>query len=163
MPGVATVYWVCPLGKGRLAIILRPKGHPALEDDLKALKAEGIDVVVSLLEESEARSLGLAEEGRLAVAAGMEFYRLPCTDMGVLHLPTAKPDIDALRRALADGKSLGLHCRMSMGRAPTLAATLMKLHGIAPDQAWEMISTARGLAVPDTQGQVDWVEALEPW
>jgi hypothetical protein len=45
-----------------------------------------------------------------------------------------------------------------IGRSSLMAACVLVLMGMAPGTAFGLIGKARGLKVPDTEGQRDWVE-----
>jgi protein-tyrosine phosphatase len=137
---------------------MKPRGGDWLEDDLLRMKRDGIETIVSLLEEDEAYLLGLGEESHLAKKIGLQFLSHPIPDV---HIP---PDTSAFRKFVADlaarlqtGESIGVHCRGSIGRSTvTAAATLVHL-GWAPARALDAIQAARGCVVPDTQEQMDWI------
>ena len=59
-------FWVEIEGARRVAIVPRPRGGDWLEDDLKAIKEAGVDVLVSMLTPPEQGELGLDEEATLA-------------------------------------------------------------------------------------------------
>src|ERR1700757_1415212 len=79
---MVNIYWIRHSETPRLAIVARPRGEDRLYDELLALKASGIDILVSLLEPDEAVYLGLAREGELAQKAGLEFVSHPISDRG---------------------------------------------------------------------------------
>ena len=54
------IYQIQGPWRGRLAIVPRPRGGEWLDDDVRALKEQGFDLVVSLLTPDEAIDLGLA-------------------------------------------------------------------------------------------------------
>ena len=58
----ADIYWIDQLAPHRLAIMPRPRGGDWLEDEIRSLRLEGVDVLVSLLTETEARELELDSE-----------------------------------------------------------------------------------------------------
>jgi predicted protein tyrosine phosphatase len=62
--------------------------------------------------------------------------------------------------ALSAGKHLVFHCRQGIGRSSLMAAGALVLVGLAPEQAFERLSQARGRPVPETEGQREWVVAL---
>ncbi|MEZ5300547.1 MAG: hypothetical protein R3F11_07800 [Verrucomicrobiales bacterium] len=55
------------------------------------------------------------------------------------------------------GRSVVFHCRAGIGRSSTMAAAALTCFGIGADEAFARISEARGLQVPDTDEQIDWV------
>jgi protein-tyrosine phosphatase len=155
---VNEIFWIKGVPPAPLAVVLRPRGNDWLEDELLRMKQGGIQTLVSLLEEDEAASLGLAEEGTVAVKLGMQFLSYPVPDV---HVP---PDPDSFRifvaglaNRLEAGIHIGVHCRGSIGRATVMAACTLIHLGWKPKTALEAIEEARGLSVPDTQEQEDWI------
>ena len=146
-------YWIDAPSVGRIAVMRRP--HP---EAFGALKALGVDVVVSLLEPDEALPLGLADEAGLAQAAGIEFLWLPVADHGV---PPRVEPVEAMSaeisRRLKQGKGVAVHCFAGLGRSPLLIAAVMIDAGIDAYKACELISSARGHGVPEMGSQVEWL------
>jgi len=66
--------------------------------------------------------------------------------------------LETLKEKLSAGKNIGIHCRQSIGRAPLLAAILMMMFGVEPEEAFGRIGKARGRSVPETAEQLDWVK-----
>jgi hypothetical protein len=54
-------------------------------------------------------------------------------------------------------QGVGLHCRAGIGRSALVAACVLVLMGMAPGTAFDLIGKARGVRVPDTEGQREWV------
>jgi protein-tyrosine phosphatase len=152
------IFWIEGNPPAPLAIVLRPRGDDWLVDELRRMKQGGIDTLVSLLEENEAIMLGLAEEGPLAEEIGLQFLSFPIPDT---QIPSDRASFRSFVAGLADrlraGKPIGVHCRGSIGRATvTAACTLIQL-GWSPKAALAAIAAARGLDVPDTQEQLEWI------
>ena len=152
------VYWVQGNPKIQLAIVLKPRGDDGLGDDLRQMQQSGVDTLVSLLEPDEASWLGLAEEQRLAEEAGMEFLSYPIRDV---HVPSDVKSfrvfVAGLAERLRSGERIGLHCRGSIGRAPTTAACALIHLGWKPTDALNAIQKARGFPIPDTDEQLRWI------
>jgi protein-tyrosine phosphatase len=147
--------------RGQLAIVPRPRGGEWLEDDVRVWKDDGFDLVVSLLTSDELRDLDLTREAELSRAQGLQFCEFPIPDLGVPHsLAEAQEVVDKLNAALAAGKKVGVHCRQGIGRSGLIAASLLSLSGIDPETAFQRVSAARGLPVPETQEQKRWVIRL---
>lgn len=160
---VKNIFWIRGNTRAPLAIVLCPPGGRGLREELLVMKRDGIDTLVSLLDEEESHLLGLSEEGRLANQAGLQFISFPIPDA---HPPQNKTFFRSFISGLADrlsaGKSVGVHCRGSIGRATvTTACTLIRL-GWQPQAALKAIAIARGHAVPDTQEQEDWILRYKP-
>jgi protein-tyrosine phosphatase len=146
---------------GRLAIMARPRADDWLELDITGWKASGVDLVVSLLEQEEVSELGLQRESELCRASGIEFISFPIPDRGV---PEAQPTLEMARSiadGIAGGRSIAVHCRAGIGRSSIIAACAMICSGIEAEKALASIKAARGLIVPDTEEQRDWVIAFD--
>jgi protein-tyrosine phosphatase len=61
-------------------------------------------------------------------------------------------------RELASGKNVVLHCRQGIGRTGLVAACLLLTKGLDPKAAVQRLSSARGLAVPETTEQREWID-----
>jgi protein-tyrosine phosphatase len=151
-------YWIDTGNAGRLAILPRPRGGDWLEDEARAWSRAGIDTVVSLLEPDEAADLELADEERASTASGIQFVSLPVPDRGTPESRSAVATVAAaLAEAIAAGKRVGMHCRQGVGRSAVLAACVLITLGVDPATALARITAARGLPVPETPEQRQWV------
>jgi protein-tyrosine phosphatase len=129
--------------------------------DVEEMKAEGIDVLVSLLEAAEAVDLGLAEEERQCSEAGIEFVSVPVPDRGVPeHGQEFRAVAERLLAQVAASRTVAIHCRAGIGRSSLLVATILVLSGASPGDAWTKIAKARGLPVPDTAEQRRWLDSM---
>jgi protein-tyrosine phosphatase len=154
---VAQPFWITE----RIAIVPRPLGGDRLDEEMTELHEAGIDVLVSMLEESEAEELGLAEEAASAFKAGVLFLNFPIPDHEVPEDTKAFGEfLAALQPLIADGKKIGIHCRGCVGRSSVLAASLLVRSGIPVQEVWQRIEAARGMPVPDTAEQRRWVKEM---
>ena len=157
------ICWIKAAGRGRLAVMPRPRGGDWLESEILGLKRSGIQILVSMLTPEESSLLELDEEESLARNHGLQFFSHPIPDRDV---PTSARDTWELARSLAGqfaaGKQIAVHCRMGIGRSPLLLACILVTTGIPPDDAWELIGEARGCPVPDTVDQRDWLARTAP-
>jgi protein-tyrosine phosphatase len=153
-----SVRWIEGLARGRLAIAASPMAG-LLEEAVASWKQSGVDSVASLLGSSEIAALGLEREPELCAAQGIEFLSFPVPDHSV---PRSMRDACAfalrLSSVLAAGKSVLVHCRAGIGRSVVIAACVMVLNGIEPEDAFVRIGKARGFPdLPETQEQREWV------
>lgn len=152
------VFWIEGNPPEGLAVVLRPRDVESLRDDLMRFRQSGIEVLVSLLEPSEAIWLGLRDEGSLAETAGMHFLSFPIRDA---HVPANIASFRAFVAGLADrlraGERIGVHCRGSIGRSTVTAACTLIHLGWPAKQALKAIEAARGCEVPDTEEQLRWI------
>jgi protein tyrosine/serine phosphatase len=156
-----SIYWLALPDGQRLAIMPRPRAGDWLADEVAGWKAEGVDIVVSLLEPQEIAELDLRQLPMSCQAAGIEFVSFPIPDRGV---PESMREADRLVRhlsgALAGGRSVAVHCRAGIGRSALIAACVLARNGYDVDAAFDTIATARGVGVPDTEAQRGWVAAF---
>ncbi len=153
------LYWVDGPWRGKLAMAARPRGGDWVRDDLAGWKRAGIDTVLSLLTPEEEMDLDLRDEGGEAGTLGMEFVSFPIPDRQIpkseAKLAQVMERVDGL---LSDGKNVVVHCRQGVGRSGLVAACLLVKRGISPGAAVEMVSASRGVPVPETAGQRDWID-----
>lgn len=157
----SNIYWITGPIPGKLAIVARPRAGEALEDDIATWKKDGIHFVVSLLETQEIAELNLATEGYLCQKFSIAFLSHPFPHRGV---PSAASETAALchtlKSHLQNRKAVAIHCRSGMGRSAVIAACVLKSFGIEAKRAFEIVASARGFMVPDTNEQRDWVAAF---
>ena len=155
-----TIHWVPQAEPRRLGLTARPRGGEGLAHEVEAWKRAAVDVVVSLLESHEIREMELADEGRLCAEHDIEFLRFPIPDRGTpASAREAAAFIADLHARLVAGQSLLLHCRAGIGRTGVIAACLLSDLGVPVADLFHVLSRARGMAMPDTNAQVQWVEA----
>ncbi len=155
----STIYWVYKPQKGSLGTMARPRGYDWLEDEIKALKRQSVDILVSGLTIEETYSLGLKLQPQTCLEQGIKFINYPIEDRQLpdstkrFHELTMK-----LAQAIENGQTVVTHCRMGIGRASMLAIATMIVSGINLDTALHMVTKARGLSVPDTPQQLAWLK-----
>lgn len=154
------MYWIDVAGPGRIAISAKPRSGEWLSDEIAQWRLAGVDLVVSLLEAHEVHELGLRAEGQVCEAEGIAFVAFPIADRGVPEsLARARALALSCAEAFGDGQSVLVHCRAGIGRSSLIAACVLASLGVPVSEALPKISAARGTTVPDTQAQIDWVQA----
>lgn len=146
--------------RGRLAIMARPRADDWLEVDIADWRTSGVDLVVSLLEKEEVIELGLEREAEFCRVRGIKFVSFPIPDRGVPDLRQALDLAHSIADGIAGGRSIAIHCRAGIGRSSVIAACAMICSGIEAGEALTLIREARGVMVPDTDEQRDWVMAF---
>lgn len=149
------LYWIDVNVPIRLAIMARPRAGDWLEDEVVNWRRSGVEIVTSLLEDSEILELGLEEEPALCRRHGIEFRSFPIRDRGL-------PDDTEAAMRFADAlvqsrKTIAIHCRAGIGRSSLMAAAVLIRSGVQSDVALAALEAARGLPIPDTDEQCDWV------
>jgi hypothetical protein len=153
------IYWIDHPTSGRLGIMARPRGHDWLEDEIRFLASNGIDVLVSLLTEAEMLELGLVDEGLHCTQQQITYVSFPIRDRQTPPLTeNTFARFQQLARLLEQGKTVVIHCRMGIGRAALAAASVLVLGRVSGEAAFGAIAPARGCSVPDTPEQREWGE-----
>ena len=153
------LYWMEGPWPGKIALAARPRGGDWLEDEINDWKRGGIDVVLSLLTDEEEQELDLASEAQTVRAHGMTFLSLPIPDRQVPISETELAAIlDRLNAALSSARSVVVHCRQGVGRSGLVAACLLISKGSDPKSAVQRVTAARGVSVPETQEQREWID-----
>lgn len=154
-PGI--IYWIDYPGPGRLAIVDRPLGDDTLESEILSWREAGIDVVVSLLTAHENSYCGLVQEAELCRSNGLQFISFPIADRGFPKSKEATLElVSELNDLLTDGKTIGFHCYGCIGRAPLIASCVLMFRGETADRAFNLVTYARGYAIPEAQVQDEW-------
>jgi protein-tyrosine phosphatase len=157
----AELYEITPCPIGRLAVMPRPRGGDWLMPELASLKLRGVTDIVSLLQPAEVGDLGLEPEPDFCETLLMRFHHHPIKDHGLPVQPAFDQFVDSLLPYLGQGGFLAIHCRGGFGRSPVLAAALLCRLGVSAEEAIERISLARGIDVPETEEQIDFIYGLE--
>lgn len=144
---------------GKLALAARPRGGDWLEEEIAAWKEAGGDAVLSLLTPEEERELDLKREATEVRRLGINFLSLPIPDRQV---PQSESEVTAilekLEASLSQGKNTMIHCRQGIGRSGLVAACLLITKGLSAGAATDVVSAARGVAVPETEEQRRWID-----
>ncbi len=153
--------------QGRLLAGEHPSGPDAraTRRRLAKLLAAGIDCFFDLTEPAELESY----QPLLAALKGGDaarYLRRPIRDHGVPKDEAAMQEIlDALARALAEGRSVYLHCRAGIGRTNLVAGCWLASRGGGGDaalallnEAWRANKRSRNWPkIPETPEQVEFV------
>jgi protein-tyrosine phosphatase len=157
----ASIFWIDHPCGYRIGIMARPRSGEWLADEVAAWRGERVGSVVSLLEPEEVSDLELAEEAELCRAAGIDFLSFPIPDRGI---PTSLQEARVLAETLCslgkEGQAVAIHCRAGIGRSSIVAGAALILSGLSAPEAVAAIGKARGLNVPDTDEQLQWLQAF---
>ena len=135
-----------------------------LATDMRVVADWGATVLVTLMEGFELDQLGVGNLGNVAEAVELEWHHLPIPDMQV---PDERFERrwthtgHVLRRKLAAGERVLLHCRGGYGRTGMIAARLAIELGMPPDAALRAVREARPGTV-ETPLQEAYVRACRP-
>lgn len=159
------VGWVDPAthgGVGRLGLTYAPgkcgrapasgiEWERDLTLDLDRLRGHhGVDVLVSLMEPFEYDELNIPTLLDDARARGIETMHLPIPDGEAPpqeQSDNARQVLDMVRRHLAAGRSVVIHCRGGQGRTGMMAAALLTTYGHAAGAAIASVREVQPRAV----------------
>jgi len=145
---------------GQLWIMPHPPTE-TLPDAVASYAARGIDTVVSMLPTDDVVQLGLGDEAALCTAQDIEFLNHPIVDFGLPDADTFPALTDSLATRIRAGRRVAVHCRAGVGRSGmATACTLIRL-GWDRDKAVRAVSEARGVSIPDTVAQAEYIAAFE--
>jgi|SRR6266478_5279391 len=153
------LYWIEGPWPGKLAVGPRPRGGDWLKDDIHKWKRAGIKSVLSLLTPEEEGDLDLRSEAGEVRAQGMDFTSLPIPDRQIPRSEAKLSEVlERVAHDLSTGKNVLVHCRQGIGRSGLTAACLLVKNGLSPGAAVDSVSAARGLHVPETPEQRQWID-----
>lgn len=163
-----------PVGLGAVGVTFCPGkqgdsvfGAPWARDlglDLDVIQAWGATAVVTLVEAHELTSLGVPDLGERILDRGLHWHHLPIADLSAPgpgfeeSWPAVAMD---LRRSVASGGRVLVHCRGGLGRAGTVAACLLVELGAEPRDAVKRVRVARPNAI-ETAAQERYVLGYRP-
>jgi protein-tyrosine phosphatase len=154
----AEIYWIEGIAPHRVATMPMPRSWEGLSDQILALKQEGVETLVSLLTPREVLDLDLKQEPEYCSACGIDFISFPIPDT---ETPASKTATLELAQRLAimvkAGKGVAIHCLGGIGRSSLIAACVLAILGIGPEEAFRLIRKSRGCDVPQTAEQKEWV------
>jgi protein-tyrosine phosphatase len=129
------------------------RGGAWLDEEVRAWKAAGIDVVVSSLTAEESTEFALGDEASTCNAHGIRFLSYAISDRSV---PDSRQEAAQLLSRLAEfltsGQNVAIHCRQGIGRSGLIAGALLVLGGATFREAVATISRNRGCEVPENRG-----------
>ncbi len=153
-----TFYEIELIGSGFLAVMAKPVAGEWIDEEFAGLHKAGLRQVVSLLEEHEAYELGLSEERALCERHDLNFISYPIPDRG---LPPSISSFASLTKSIyhdsAGGRSTVIHCRAGIGRTGLVAAGVLLHAAFDVNDAFRHLSRRRGVEVPDTDEQREWL------
>ncbi len=157
------VYWIHRFDNfARIGTMARPRGNDSLEDEINHLKNIGVDILVSLLEKSEIKELGLEYEEEYCLTKDITYINFPIKDRDIPQDENLLGKfIEIIVPKINEGKSVAIHCRMGIGRASIIAASILLQFDFTVNEIIDNIGRIRGLKVPDTEEQLVWLKSRE--
>ncbi len=153
------LYWLDESWPGKLAVSARPRAGEWLGDDVASWRRSGVSAVLSLLTPDEEKNLDLLGEAAEVRTQGMHFTSFPIPDRQIPRSDAKWIEVlETVSDALSTGKNVLIHCRQGIGRSGLVAACLLVKKGMSPGAAIESVSAARGVSIPETVEQRDWID-----
>jgi len=153
------IYWLDGPWPGRLAVGPRPRGGDWLKDDVANWKRANVNAVLSLLTPDEEKNFDLHDEAGEVRTQEMEFTSFPIPDRQAPRSESKLADVlERVSRSLSTGKNVLIHCRQGIGRSGLVAACLLVKRGMSPGAAIASVSAVRGMPIPETAEQRDWID-----
>lgn len=134
----------------------KPSGE-WLSEDITHYKSFGITEIVSLLRDDEIQELALEGELEVCNQVGIGFKRFPIHDRGLPEIISLRNLAKRAAKQIDAGASIAVHCRAGIGRAGLLACCILQELGFGAVQALTDVSEARGVRVPDTPEQREFI------
>lgn len=154
------IYTLPGLSTGNLSVMARPTAGEWIEDEFTGFRKLGVNCIVSLLEQAEEKELGLSAESVLCAQNEIEFLSFSIPDRGIPDTQRAMALASLLVDKIKQNKHVAIHCRAGIGRTGIVASAVLVKLGLNPIEAINKISIARGVDIPDTEEQKEWVLSL---
>lgn len=144
---------------GRLFIMPKPSGE-WLQEDIAHYRSMGVDTVISMLEIDEINELSLQKEDAHCADNNLNFINYPIPDRGLPEHDRFKAFVLSVTERLRRHEAVAVHCRAGIGRSGVLVCCSLAHFIGSVETAIELVSQARGVQVPDTQKQRDFISAI---
>jgi protein-tyrosine phosphatase len=154
-----SIYLVASGLPGTLYIMPKPSGE-WLHEDIGHFESLGIKLIVSMLETAEASELLLDSERAICAEYGVDFIQFPVPDRGLPEETSFSQLIRNISARLRNAETVAVHCRAGIGRSGMAVCAALGEFGYSASQAIALTSEARGVAVPDTPEQVQFIESV---
>ena len=151
--------WIPELAApGRLAVCRAPGSEPPTPDstgtlaaELAAVRGQGIDHVVCLLEDEEFtwfhHDMTAAGYVAAVASAGLTLRRAPVEDYTAPPADLLAELVEDICARLAAGEGVLVHCMAGRGRAGTVAAAVLIAEGMKPAEAVTLVRWVRPGAI----------------
>ena len=152
------------VGAGRVGLTVLPgrrdwRRH--LDEDLDALREDGVDALLCLVPQAELERYGVAQLPASARARGFDLLHLPLLDQKGASADTLREAAAWIDARVGAGQSVLIHCVGGLGRSGMVAASWLRSRGLGADAALERVRAARGPRAVETAEQEQCVCSFE--
>ena len=147
-----SIYPILSDQPGSLFIMPKPSGE-WLEEDIAYFHSKGASTIISMLQPVEIDELSLQNEDVFCAENRLDFINFPIQDRGLPDREKFKELIGAVTKRLRNNEGVAIHCRAGIGRSGMLACGALAEFIGSAKEAIEVFSRARGVEVPDTEEQ----------
>lgn len=147
---------------GRLGLTICPgrrdRGRE-LEEDVRALRDEGVGLVVNLVTQPELDWVGVEEPQQAMLAGGIGGYiHEPIRDQDVPSMAQAMALVEQILVAQRSGQHVMVHCMGGLGRSGTIVACALTRGGLSAAEAIAAVRVARGPRAVENSRQEGFVQ-----
>ena len=130
-----------------------------LEEDIKELKKQDINVIIPLITQDEMEHYGVPDLINQYRKANFEVQSLAIKDQKAPSLDEVNKLITFINLKFSEGKKVLVHCVGGLGRSGLIAACVLKNHGLSSVEAIDCVRVSRSLRAIETTVQEKFVES----
>lgn len=141
------------VGPGRVGLTVLPGRRDwrrKLDEDLAALREDGVDAVVCLVPGEELERYGVAGLVQAYAAAGFDLTHAPLLDQKAASVEAMDALVAWIEARVGAGETVLVHCVGGLGRSGMVAASWLRSRGIPADEALAIVRAARGPRAVET-------------
>ncbi len=123
---------------GRIGMTILPgrKDYSrSLQDDIRALKTQGVNYILTLITIDELEAYGVENIFEAYAEAKLNFYFFPIIDQGICSIKEMNTLIDWIDTCLAEGGNIMVHCVGGLGRSGLAVACYLISRGLDAEVA----------------------------
>lgn len=151
-------------GKGSIGLTLLPGRKDRDRDliqDLKTVREEGMNRIVSLLTENEYYEYGVPDIKAEYKREGFDPIFFPILDQGTPDRKALESLLDLMDSELSRGRNILIHCIGGLGRSGTVAAAYLILReGYGAEEAIRVVREARSERAIESREQEEFLRSL---
>ena len=132
----------------------------SIDEDLKQLKEQGVDVVIPLITDDELDHFGVGDLLDNYIDHGFQVYRLPIMDQLTCSEEEMRDMATRLDLLLGANKKIMIHCVGGLGRSGMIAAAYLKYRGLSYEKAITAVRNSRGPRAIESTEQEEFIKRV---